>query len=70
MLMHQHLVRRMKKWKIFYDDIERAMADSDSKFRIITGDFNAKKLELKQKKKTSRECEHLEKGREMKEKIA
>ena len=26
----------------FYDDIERAMADSDSKHKIITGDFNAK----------------------------
>ena len=26
----------------FYDDIERAMANSDSKYQIITGDFNAK----------------------------
>ena len=26
----------------FYGDIERAMADSDSKYKIITGDFNAK----------------------------
>ena len=26
-----------------YDDIERAMADSDSKYQIITRDFNAKK---------------------------
>ena len=26
----------------FYDDIERAMADRDSKCKIITGDFNAK----------------------------
>ena len=26
----------------FYNDIERAMADSDSKYKIITGDFNAK----------------------------
>ena len=26
----------------FYDDIERAMADSDSKYKMITGDFNAK----------------------------
>ena len=25
-----------------YDDIERTMADSDSKYKIITGDFNAK----------------------------
>ena len=25
-----------------YDDIERAMADSHSKYRIITGDFYAK----------------------------
>ena len=24
----------------FYDDIERAMADSDSKCNIFTGDFN------------------------------
>ena len=26
----------------FHNDIERAMADSDSKYKIITGDFNAK----------------------------
>ena len=26
----------------FYDDIGRAVADSDSKYKIITGDFNAK----------------------------
>ena len=25
----------------FYDDIERAMVDSDSKYLIITGNFNA-----------------------------
>ena len=25
----------------FYDDIERAMADIDSKYKIITGYFNA-----------------------------
>ena len=32
-----------EKVKQFYDDIERAMADSDSKYKlIITGDFNAK----------------------------
>ena len=30
-----------EKVEQFYDDIERAMADSDSKFKI-TGDFNAK----------------------------
>ena len=23
----------------FYDDIERAMADSDSRYKLITGDF-------------------------------
>ena len=40
------------------DDNEKAMADSDSKYKITTGDFNAK-LELKQKK-TSRAWEHLE----------
>ena len=27
----------------FHDDIERAMVDSDSKYKIITGDFNVKK---------------------------
>ena len=43
----------------YYDDIERAMADSDSKYKIITGDFNAK-IGLKQKKKTSKAWEHLE----------
>ena len=31
-----------EKVEQFYDDIERTMADSDSKYKIITGDFNAK----------------------------
>ena len=31
-----------KRVEQFYDDIERAMADSDPKYKIITGDFNAK----------------------------
>ena len=31
-----------EKVEQFYDDTERAMADSDSKYQIITGDFNAK----------------------------
>ena len=31
-----------EKVEQFYDDIERAMADRDSKCKIITGDFNAK----------------------------
>ena len=31
-----------EKLEQFYDSIERAMADSDSKYKIITGDFNAK----------------------------
>ena len=34
-----------------YDDIERAMADSDSKYRIITGDFNTN-IEIKTKEKS------------------
>ena len=42
MLMHKHLVLKMKKVEQFHNDIERAMADSDSKYKIITGDFNAK----------------------------
>ena len=42
MLTHQHLVLRMKKVEQFYDEIEGAMADSDSRYKIITGDFNAK----------------------------
>ena len=37
-----------EKVEQFYDDIERAMADSDSKYKIITGDFNSK---IKTKKK-------------------
>ena len=49
-----------KKVEQFYDHIERAMADSDSKYKIITGDFNAKIGKLKQKKKTSRAWGHLE----------
>ena len=28
--------------KQFYNDIEKAMNDSDSKHKIITGDYNAK----------------------------
>ena len=31
-----------EKVEQFYDDIERVMAESDSKYKIITGDFNAK----------------------------
>ena len=41
MLMHQHIVRRMKKWNNFMMILKRAMANSDSKYKIIT-DFNAK----------------------------
>ena len=26
----------------FYDDIEKQMSDGDPKYKIITGDFNAK----------------------------
>ena len=37
----------------FYNAIERAMADSDSNYKVITGDCNAK-LVAKQKKKTSK----------------
>ena len=46
-----------EKVEQFYD-IERAMADSDSEYKIITG-VSMQKLELKQKKKTSRVWEHL-----------
>ena len=31
-----------EKVEQFYDDIERAMADSDTKYKIISGYFNAK----------------------------
>ena len=31
-----------EKVEQFYDDIERAIADSVSKYKIITGDFNPK----------------------------
>ena len=31
-----------EKVEQFYNDIERAMAYSDSKYKIITGNFNAK----------------------------
>ena len=31
-----------EKVEQFYDDTERSMADSDSKYKIITADFNAK----------------------------
>ena len=31
-----------EKGEQFYDHIERAIADSDSRYQIILGDFNAK----------------------------
>ena len=55
--MHKHS-GQMKNGTV-YDDIERAMVDSDSKYKIITGDFNEKIGELKQKK-TPKACKHLE----------
>ena len=59
----------MKKVEQFYIDIERAMADSDSKSKIITESL-MQKLELKEKKKTSKAWEHLELGpREMQDVI-
>ena len=48
-----------EKVEQFYDEIERAMADSDSRYKIITGDFNAK-TETKTKEKTSKARKHLE----------
>ena len=41
-----------------FDDIEKAMADSDSKYKITTGDVNAK-IGTKTKEKTSKASEHL-----------
>ena len=41
---------KYEKVKQFYDDIERAMADCDIKYKIIIGDFNAK-IGTKAKKK-------------------
>ena len=38
--MHQHLVQRMKTWNNF-DNIDRAISDSDSKDKIITRHINA-----------------------------
>ena len=48
-----------EKVEQFYDDIERAMADSDSKYKSLQ-EISMQKLELKQKKKISRAWEHLE----------
>ena len=45
-----------EKVEQFYDDIERAMADSDSKYKMITGNFNAK-IGTKTNEK---DLEHLE----------
>ena len=56
-LMHQHFVLRMKKWNNFMM-ILKAKAGSDSEYKIITGDYNAK-IGTKTKKKTSRALEHL-----------
>ena len=42
MLKHQHPVQRMENGTPVHDDTERAMADSDSKYQIVTGNFNAK----------------------------
>ena len=47
-----------EKVEQIYDDMKRAMADSDSKYKIITRDLNAK-IELKQKK-ASKAWRHLE----------
>ena len=52
-----------EKMKQCYDDTERAMDFSEAKYKIVTGDFNAK-TETKTKKETSQSREHLEKGRE------
>ena len=47
MLVHQHLVQR-KNVEHFYDDIKRAMADVDSKYKIITGDFTQNIISLQE----------------------
>ena len=45
-----------EKVEQFYDDVERAIADSDSKYKTIVGDFNTK-LETKTKEKDFRSIE-------------
>ena len=69
MLMHQHLVWRMKKWNNLCDDIERAMADSDSQYEILTGDFNAK-IVTKTKEEDFKSTGAFGIGERMKEEIA
>ena len=45
----------------FHDDNERAIVDSDSKYKNITGDFNAKiGFGISKKTKTSKAWKHLE----------
>ena len=57
-----------EKVEQFYDDIERAKDDSDSKYRIILQEILVQKLGLKQKKTCC--WEHLELRGEMKDEIA
>ena len=49
MLMHQTYSAEDEKVEQFNVDIERTIADSDSKYKITTGDF-MQILELKEKK--------------------
>ena len=44
----------------FCDDVERVMADNDSKFKINTGDFNAKKKKEKKKNKNEEDFKSME----------
>ena len=59
-----------EKVEQFYDDIiERAMADSGSKYKIITGDFNAKNR-TRTKKEDFNGMGAFGAGRKIKEEIA
>ena len=40
--MHQHLVLKMEKWNNFMMILKKEWLESDSKYKITTGDFNTK----------------------------
>ena len=59
-----------EKVEQFYDDIERAMANSDSKYKIIIGDFNATNWNQNKRRRLQKHGSIWNRGREMKEEIS
>ena len=51
----------------FYDDTEKAMADRDSKYKIITGDFNAEFGDKNKSRRLQKQGSSWKRGEKMKE---